>query len=141
MKFIFAVLLLFATCMVKSQDLSVIANDKGAPAQLKFAELQSLFQGKTTKWANGSKVVLAMMKTNTDAGQATCQKLYQQNGDDVKKYWLTQSMKGIETPVFFGGAAELKEFILKTPGSIGILEGSDAPAGSRLVLVDGKKTF
>lgn len=141
MKLSLAAILIFISSLVNAQDLSVIANDKGAPAQLKLTELQSIFQGKTTKWTNGSKVVLAMMKTNTDAGQATCQKLFQMNADEVKKYWLTQSMKGIETPVFFNGIAELKEFVVKTPGAIGIVEGSEAPAGSRLVMVDGKKTF
>jgi ABC-type phosphate transport system substrate-binding protein len=141
MKLVLVVLSLFSTSLVFSQDLCVIANEKGAPSQLKLSELQSIFQGKTTKWSNGSKVVLAMMKTNTEAGQATCQKIYQLNADEVKKFWLTQSMKGIETPVFFSGAAELILLIVKTPGAIGIMEGSDAPTGSRLVTVDGKKNF
>lgn len=141
MKLSLAAILILISSLVNAQDLSVLANDKGSPAQLKFSELQSIFQGKTTKWANGSKIVLAMMKTNTEAGQTTCQKIYQLNADEVKKFWLTQSMKGLETPVFFNGAAELKEFILKTPGAIGILEGTDAPAGSKLVTIDGKKTF
>lgn len=133
--------MLFVALSARSQDLTVLANEKGAPAQLKLTELKSIFTGKTVKWGNGSKIILALMKTNTDAGKNTCEKVFGMNGDEVKKYWLTQSMKGSEAPAFFNSAAELREFLSKNPGAIGILDGSETAPGTRIVLIDGKKTI
>jgi len=140
MKKIFLAIGLLIAGLVNGQELTVIANKAGAPAQLKMAELQAIFMGKTAKWSNGNRIQLAMMKQNTDAGKQTCEKIFQMSTEEMKKYWLTQSMKGEDAPVFFNSAAELLEFLSKTPGAIGIVTGSPSP-GTKIVLVDGKKTI
>ena len=122
--------------------ISVIGNQAAVPAQLSMADMQNVFMGKMPKWSGGEKVVIALMKLNTDAGKATCSKVYHMSADEVKKYWLTLSMKGtVDAPQFFNTTGELKDFVAKTKGSIGIIEGSASAGFSKTVLVDGKKSF
>ena len=45
--------------------LSVIANSKGAPSEISFSKLKSVFRGEQQRWKDGTKVTLALMKTNT----------------------------------------------------------------------------
>ena len=144
MKKIFLILFLLSTGLVKAQDIpiSVIGNQSAVPAQLSMADMQNVFMGKMPKWAGGDKVIIALMKLNTDAGKATCSKVYQMSADEVKKYWLTLSMKAtIDAPQFFNTTDELKVFVAKTKGAIGIIEGSASAGSLKTVLVDGKKSF
>ena len=73
-KIIFAVLLLFfgINGMSQATTLTVISNQKGSPASLKFAELKSIFMGEKQRWRSGTKITIALMKTNTPAGRNTC---------------------------------------------------------------------
>jgi hypothetical protein len=145
MKKIFFLLFLSISGLLKAQDLpmlSVIGNQAAVPAQLSMTDLQEVFMGKKAKWSGGEKVVIALMKFNTDAGKATCAKVYRMGTDEVKKYWLTLSMKGTtEAPVFFNTTDELKDFVAKTRGAVGIIEGTASSGSFRTVLIDGKKSF
>jgi len=89
MKKIIFTLLLFTSISARSQDnpLTVIANNNGAPAGMSYAELQNIFLGKQPKWANGTKVTIALMKLTTDAGKSTSTKLYHMTPDQVHKHW------------------------------------------------------
>ena len=64
-------LLLLVAHLAKSQNaqLTVISNQKGAPAALKLEELRSIFMGERQRWRNGTKVVIALMKPNTAIGK------------------------------------------------------------------------
>ena len=134
---------LFAGLATRAQEiqLTVIANQVGAPANLNAGELVAIFMGNKPTWANGEKVQLALMKTSTAQGLATCSKVFHTDADNMKKYWLTTSFSGKTAPVFFNTAAEIKEFLVNNRGAIGILEATEPSPGTRTVLIDGKKSF
>lgn len=134
--------LLSITVYSQNSELTVIGNKKGVPGQLSTSNLKSVFMGNQSKWSDGSKVVIAMMKFTTIAGQSTCSKLYQMSTADVTKHWLTVSMKGtIEAPVFFNTAGELQNFVANTAGAIGIFDGTLTASTAKTVLIDGKNSF
>jgi hypothetical protein len=61
-------ILIFAACLsVKAQDvpLTVISNGKGTPSDLTLAQLKSILKGEKLRWKDGTKVVIALMKTKT----------------------------------------------------------------------------
>jgi len=141
-KIFFSLLLLVSVSAFSQSGLTVIANNSGAPAGLGMGDLQNVFMGKQPKWSNGDNVLIAMMKLTTDAGKATCDKLYHMSADQVTKYWLALSMKGtMEAPVFFNSAGELQSFVSANQGAIGIISDGGPGANSKTVLIDGKKTF
>ena len=141
-KYIFILILVIAGLTSNAQDgpLTIIANPKGAPEELKFAALKSILKGEKARWPDGSKVVIALMKTNTTVGSTTSKKIYNMSGDELNKYWLALVFQGKgQAPVFFTSSSELENFITQTPGAIGVI--APPPNSARSVLIEGKKTL
>jgi hypothetical protein len=139
-KNIIAIFLVLGCFSATAQDLTVIAHQKGAPADIKFSALKSILKGERERWPDGSKVVIALMKTNTAIGSITSKKIYNMSGDELNKYWLALVFQGKgHAPVFFTSTTDLENFIAQTPGAIGVT----APPvnNARNVLVEGKKTL
>ncbi len=126
----------------QTPTLTVISNEKGAPAELKLTELKSIFKGEKQRWRDGNKITIALMKTNTPAGAYTCKKIYVMTGDDVKNYWLALVFQGkAEGPQFFNSVTELESFVADNPGAIGIIDQPQNAADAHVILIDGKKTL
>jgi hypothetical protein len=77
-KFFFVTIILFSAFSGSSQtsSLTVISNQKGAPSTLNFSELKSIFMGEQQRWRSGTKITIALMKTNTAAVNNTSETLY-----------------------------------------------------------------
>jgi ABC-type phosphate transport system substrate-binding protein len=121
--------------------LSVISNEKGAPSNMKINELKSVLKGEKLRWEDGSKVVIALMKTNTDVGKNTCSRLYNMSANDLNKMFLALVFQGKgEAPTFFETMRELQAFVKETPGAIGVVESS-ASNRDKVVYIDGKKSI
>lgn len=123
-------------------QLTVVSNPKGSPADMKLSELKSIFLGEKQRWKNGTKIVIALMKTNTTAGKSVCDKVYDMSGDEVKKFWLALVFQGkAEAPVFFNTIGDLQTYVSENPGSIGIIDQAPSVTGVQVVSIDGKKSF
>ncbi len=137
-------ILLFAslTAQAQTENLTIISNDKGAPAALKMSELKSILMGEKQRWHNGNKITIALMKTSTPAGNYTCKKIYDMSGDELKKFWLALVFQGkADPPEFFNSVSEIENFVAENPGAIGVIDQPPAAADTHIVLIDGKKTL
>lgn len=135
-------LLLFAACWVQAQEtpLTIISNNNGAPAELKTGALKSILRGEKQRWPNGTKVVIALMKTNTPVGSSTVKKIYNMSADELNKYWLALVFQGKATaPTFFNSTSDLEAFVAQTPGAIGVTD--NAGNNVRAITIDGKKSL
>ena len=122
--------------------LTVISNPKGAPTELKEPELKAVLKGERQRWRSGYKIVIALMKTNTDVGRYTSEKVYAMTADELKKYWLALVFQGkAEAPVFFNTTSELETFVAENPGAIGIVDEAQPSASTQVVLIDGRKAL
>src|SRR5689334_8122335 len=74
--------------------LTIIGNAKGAPSELKMVQLQSILKGEKQRWGDGTKVVIALMKTNTPVGIVTSKKIFNMSPDQLNKYWLGLVFQG-----------------------------------------------
>lgn len=141
-KLILVVLLVFSSFLLRAQDvpLTVISNNTGAPGDLNFGALKSILRGEKQRWPNGTKVVIALMKTNTPIGSSTLRKIYNMSADELNKYWLALVFQGkAQAPTFFNSTSDLESFVSQTPGAIGITGPIDN--GVRAVTVEGKKSL
>ena len=121
--------------------LSVIANSKGAPSEISFSKLKSVFRGEQQRWKDGTKVTLALMKTSTPIGDEIAKRLLGMTSKELNKYFLAQVFQGkMSSPQFFDSEEELITYIKNNEGSIGILSSKNT-GGLNPILVDGKKTF
>jgi len=137
-------LLLFIYVAAGAQDntLTVIANEKGAPADIKMTELKSVLMGEKQRWSNGKKVVIALMKTSTPLGTIVSKKVYDMSGDEVKGFWLKISFAGkADAPKFCNTPEELLAYVSENEGAIGILDKATEAHDVKVVSVDGKKSF
>jgi hypothetical protein len=123
------------------ETLTVISNAVGAPPELKMMQLQSILKGEKQRWKDGTKVVIALMKTNTPVGSVTSKRIYNMSGDQLNKYWLRLVFQGTaDAPTFFNSMDELEAFVAQTPGAIGVT-GQPPANASRIITVDGKKSL
>lgn len=137
--------ILFCFCFfAKAQDtsLTVIGNQLGVPSDIKMSELKAVFRGEKQRWSNGTKVVIAMIKSTSPLGNIISEKLYSMNGDEVRGFWAGISFAGkFDPPNVFNTEAEVETFVSQNPGSIAVLNKVNAIPDVKTVLVGGKKTF
>jgi hypothetical protein len=126
----------------QDNSLTVVANEKGAPAEIKMSELKSVLMGEKQRWSNGKKVVIALMKTSTPLGSIVSKKVYDMSGDEVKGFWLKISFAGkADAPKFCNTVEELLSYVSENEGAIGILDKITDTHDVKVVSVDGKKSF
>ena len=144
-KYFWICLVLGFSLSAAAQDntLTVIANAKGAPAEINMTELKSVLMGEKQRWGNGIKVTIVLMKTSTPVGRMVSKKIYDMSADEVKGFWLKISFAGkADAPKFCNTTEELMSYVADNAGAIGILDkiSSETP-DVKTVTVDGKKSF
>ena len=123
--------------------LAIISNSKqgGAPAEMSISELTTVFKGERQRWSNGTKVVIALMKTNTTSGSTTAQNLYGMSSQELNRFWLGLVFQGkAKAPKFFSSESDLKDYVTATPGAIGVI-GLTSLGDGKSILIDGNKSF
>jgi hypothetical protein len=142
-KFLVVLLFLLAAPQVRAQDtLAAIANQNGAPTALSFKELRAVLMGEKQRWDNGTKVVIALIKTNNSLGETICKVVFNMKPDELNKYWLSLVFQGkASAPYFFNSVAELEDFISQNPGAIGITNKAVSSHNVRIITIDRKETI
>jgi hypothetical protein len=146
---IFLKLLLVSLCFplwicVNGQDSTLVAvgNLKGVPAAMKMAELKSVLKGERQRWSDGTKVVIAMVKSTTPFGKSVSAKVYSMSGDGVRSFWAGISFAGkFDPPNVFNTLPEVESFVAQNPGAIAIIDKSSSLSDVKTILIDGKKSF
>ena len=137
-------ILLPCSYFASAQDTSlvVIGNQTGVPSDLKFSELKAVFRGERQRWGDGTKVVIAMIKSTTPLGKIVSEKVYSMSGEEVRGFWAAISFAGkFDPPNVFNTAAEVETFVSQNPGAIAILNKVTTTADIKTVSVSGKKMF
>ena len=120
-------------------ELTIIGNLESVPSVMDTDLLKSVFRGEKFRWVDGTKVKLALMKSNTPIGLATSEKLYNMTANELNKYFLALVFQGkVKAPTFFNSVKELEEYVGQTPGAIGVVESTTNEL-IKIVLIEGKK--
>ena len=129
------------TVTAQVTELAIVGNLESVPSEMTMALVKSVFRGERLRWVDGSKVKLALMKTNTPLGLATSEKLFNMSANELNKYYLALVFQGkIKAPSFFNSVNDLEEYVAQTPGAIGVVQ-STTDELLKVVLVDGNKQF
>jgi ABC-type phosphate transport system substrate-binding protein len=138
---ILSVFLINMHTALAQETIGVIGNSKGVPNTLTMKELKGVLKGEKQRWGDGTKIVIALMKTNTPLGQTSAKKIYNMTGDELNRFWLALVFQGrASAPTFFNSMSELEAFVAQTPGAIGVVK-KEASNESKLIPIDGKKEF
>jgi hypothetical protein len=123
----------------QDSELTIIGNYESVPDELKENLLRSVFLGEKQRWDDGASVKIALMKTTTPIGAATCKKVYNMTGNELNKYFLALVFQGkVKAPTFFSSVSELESYVAETPGAIGVIQGP-IEGQIKVVTIDGKK--
>ena len=107
-------------------ELTIVGNSQSVPHEMNMSQLKSVLRGEQMRWNDGSKVIIALMKTTTPIGSTTSDKIFNMSGNQVSKYFLALVFQGkMKAPTFFDSVDELENFVSKTPGAIGVLQVTD----------------
>ena len=135
-------MLISLSSVAQDNNLVVIGNQTGVPAEIKMDELKAVFRGERQRWGDGTKVVIAMIKTTTPLGNIVSEKIYSMNGDEVRGFWAGISFAGkFDPPNVFNTQNEVEVFVSQNPGAIAILGKVTNEPDVKTILVSGKKTF
>ena len=137
-------IILSINLIVRAQETTLVAvgNINGVPSDIKLTELKSILLGEKQRWKNGSRIIIALMKTNTLIGKNTSSRMYDMTGDQLNKFWLALVFQGkAQAPIFFSSTNDLENFVAQTQGAIGIVDKPIIDGELRGVLVNGQKTF
>ncbi len=132
----------FFSVHAQETPLMVVGSQTGPPADISMNELKAVFHGERQRWGDGTKVVIAMIKSTSPLGNEISKKIYAMSGDEVRGFWARISFAGkFDPPNVFNTEAEVETFVSQNPGSIAILNKVNAIPEVKTVLVGGKKTF
>ena len=130
---------LCAFTAIGQEDKLVVVGNNSVPSEMDMNMLTSVLKGEQLRWKDGSRVSIALMKTNTPVGFSTCERLYNMTANELNKYFLALVFQGkVKAPTFFNSAAELEAYVSQTPGAIGVLQNTNAES-IKVIRIDGKE--
>jgi hypothetical protein len=143
LKYFITGILLSGFLLSAAQDTTLVAiGSQGVPADISLKELKAVFRGERQRWPDGTKVVIAMIKSTTPMGNLISEKIYSMSGDEVRGFWARISFAGkFDPPNVFNTADEVATFVSQNPGSIAILNKTFTAPDIKTVLIGGKKSF
>lgn len=127
------------TANAQEIELTIIGNLESVPDEMEMSQLKSVLLGEKQRWDDGVSVKIALMKTTTKVGEATCTKVFNMTGNELNKYFLALVFQGkVKAPTFFNSMSELQNYVAETPGAIGVIQG-EVQDDIKIITVDGKK--
>ncbi len=124
---------------VQETELTIVGNVQSVPTDLDLEQLKSVLKGERLRWDDGSKVFIALMKTDTPIGLTTSKRLFNMTGNQVNKHFLALVFQGkVKAPTFFDSADELEAYVAHTPGAIGVLQKVNDTQLNTIMVVKSK---
>jgi hypothetical protein len=143
---IFYLFLLFMATgfRAKAQEKTLvsIAHQNGSPISLTFKELKAIMLGEKDRWKSGSRIHVALMKTNTALGKQIAETVFDMNPDELNRHWLGLVFQGkAQAPSFFSTVADLEAYVSQNPGAIGISGRNPVSEDIKVIQIDGQKNL
>ncbi len=122
-----------------SGDLAVIVNKATALDTLSSTDLRSMILGEKAKWPDGKAVVTVQSALDSPEKNLQSKTVTKMNEAALKRYYMLAVFNGkeIALPKDLPSAAALKQFVARTPGSIGCILSSDVDDSVKVLKVDG----
>jgi ABC-type phosphate transport system substrate-binding protein len=121
------------------EGLAIVVNRDNPVNDVSLPQLRAMFFGDRRWWSSRHRITLAGMKRNTPEWQTVRRVIYKMNPRELDHYYLYQSFKGEGStpPATMGAPADVKKFVVSTPGALGYLRASDVDNSVKVVRVNG----
>ena len=127
------------TPRIPYEGLAIVVNQDNPTTDITLSQLRAMFLGERKWWSNRHRAVLAGMRRNTPEWQAVRRVIYKMDRRELDHYYLYQSFKGESPslPTTMPAPADVKKFVVSTPGALGYLRASDVDGSVKVVRVNG----
>ena len=110
--------------MFAQSDLIFMGNDV-TNSDLSFSYVKDVFKARYSIWSNGKSITICLPASKSVHAEKVCREIYDKSVKDVQKFWLSIVFQGkAKSPYFFDTEKEMADFILKTPGAVGVITKS-----------------
>ena len=126
-----------------SDALVFVVGARRQPIAVSSAELRKVYLGKTTRWPDGRRIVLAVRPARTAAGKIFFDRVVEMSDIDFSRHWLGVLFRGeaVAAPRVISGADEVRRLLARTPDALAFLLSSELDAGDtslRPLAIDGR---
>jgi len=121
------------------EGLAIVVNRSNPTSDLTMAQLRAMFLGERKWWSHRRRIALAAMRRSSPESQTVLRMIYQMDSRELDHYFLYQSFKGenLRRPTTLPAPADVKKFVVSTPGAVGYLRESDIDDSVKVVRVNG----
>lgn len=121
------------------EGLAIVVNRNNPIADVSLPELRSMFFGERKLWSHKHRITLAAMRRDTQEYKTVQRVIYKIDRHELEHYYLYQSFKGegVNLPLTMQAPADVKKFVVSTPGALGYLRASDVDDSVKVVRVNG----
>ncbi len=120
----------------------VFVAGKGRPApSISSADLRRIWLGRTTRWPDGRRIVLAVRPASTPAGRFFYGKVIDMSEIDFSRLWLGILFRGDaeSAPRVIGPADEVRRFLARVPDGLAFLLSSEVDRDTKPLRLDGRE--
>ena len=121
------------------EGLAIVVNRNNPINDISLPELRSMYFGERKWWSQKRRITLAAMRRNTQEYKTVQRVIYKIDRHELEHYYLYQSFKGegANLPLTMLAPADVKKFVVSTPGALGYLRASDVDESVKVVRVNG----
>ena len=127
----------YKTASTDYPGLRVICNAYAPVPSLSQYEFEQMIQGEKQRWKGGDGVIVALLKTSHPTGMKVAEEIFEMNDNEFNRYWLSLVFAGkSKAPNFFTSEEDLLEFVMVTPGAIGVVSTNVSTVGVKELSIE-----
>ena len=124
-----------------SQPIAVLVHHDNPAKNLPLADLMRLYKLEKQFWDDKSRVILLTRPSDTKEQLVLLDRVYGMNDKELRKLWIEKLNAGTITaiPTVVKTAEAAANAVTQSAGAITVVLAADAPSGSKVLAIDGKK--
>jgi hypothetical protein len=128
----------FAACAIPQQSFSVVVNKDNPATSIGKTQLRKMMMGETPSWPGGLKVMVLLGPAGDGARGAALKEICGMSEADYSRQALQASFAGGgKSPVkTLPSTAAVRQVVALSPGGLGIVEGTQAGPGFKLLPIE-----
>lgn len=121
------------------EGLAIVVNRKNSATNVTLPQLRAMFFGERKFWTCRRRINLTAMRRGTAERQTVLRMIYKMDDTDLDRYFFYQVYKGEDSssPTTLQTPADVKKFVVSTPGALGYIRASDVDDSVKVVRVNG----
>lgn len=121
------------------EGLAIVVNRNNPTTNVTLPQLRAMFFGERKYWPNGRRVTLTSLRQGTAERQTILRVIYKMDERALRREFFHEAFKGepVTRRATLPTPAEMKKFVVNTPGAVGYLRSSDVDDSVRVVRVNG----